>query len=77
MSSIPGIVSIFPNNNVETIKSAPWPQILALMGKEGEKEMFNLVLDCGIFLAVEGGQGNYHQLSGTLQSDNNGEVTNL
>lgn len=63
-SAIPGIVSIFPNNNVAAIKSDPWPQILGLMGKEGEKVMFDLVLDCAIFLAIESGHGNYHQLSG-------------
>jgi telomerase reverse transcriptase len=46
------------------IKSAPWPQILALMGKEGQRMMIDLILDCGIFVAVEIGHGNYFQLSG-------------
>jgi telomerase reverse transcriptase len=46
------------------LKSSPWPQILALMGKEGQRMMIDLILDCGIFVAIESGNGNYFQLSG-------------
>jgi telomerase reverse transcriptase len=46
------------------LKGPPWPQILALMGKEGQRMMIDLILDCGIFVAVEGGHGNYFQLNG-------------
>ena len=49
-----------------SMKAAPWPQVLALMGKEGERTMIDLLLDCGIFLPLESGRGNYHQLSGAL-----------
>lgn len=63
-SDIPGVISEHPNSHVVAMKAAPWPQVLALMGKEGEKTMVQLLLDCGIFLPVENGQGNYHQLSG-------------
>ena len=34
------------------------------MGKDGEEIMLDLLLDCGIFLAVEKGTNNYYQLSG-------------
>ena len=34
------------------------------MGKQGERVMVDLILDCGIFLPVEAGCGSYHQLSG-------------
>jgi telomerase reverse transcriptase len=63
-SSIPGLLSIHPNSHVTSIKADPWPQVLALMGKEGERAMIDLLLDCGIFLAVGSGRGTYHQLSG-------------
>jgi telomerase reverse transcriptase len=46
------------------LKGSPWPVILALMGKEGQRMMIDLILDCGIFVAVESGHGNYFQLSG-------------
>jgi telomerase reverse transcriptase len=63
-SSIPGVLSIHPNSHVISIKADPWPRVLALMGREGEKAMIDLLLDCGIFVAVESGRGTYHQLSG-------------
>lgn len=63
-STIPGIFSRFPNYNVATLRVAPWPQILALLGQAGEKVMLDLLLDCSIFVAVEAGFGNYYQLSG-------------
>jgi hypothetical protein len=65
-SSIAGVLSIHPNSHVTSIKADPWPQVLALMGKEGERAMIDLLLDCGIYLAVGSGHGTYHQLSGTF-----------
>ena len=46
------------------MKAWPWPRVLALLGKEGEKAMIDLILDCGIFVAVGSGLGTYYQLSG-------------
>lgn len=46
------------------MKAEPWPQVLGLMGKEGERAMIDLLLDCGIFLVVGSGRGTYHQMSG-------------
>jgi telomerase reverse transcriptase len=63
-SAIPGVISAYPNHHVTTMKSFPWPQVLVLMGREGHRVMIDLILDCGIFVAVESGQGNYNQLSG-------------
>ncbi|KAJ5032244.1 uncharacterized protein L3040_008853 [Drepanopeziza brunnea f. sp. 'multigermtubi'] len=68
-SAIPGLVSIYPNSHVTAMKARPWPQILNLMGKEGEGSMIDLILDCGVFLAVERGRGTYHQLSGIPLGD--------
>ncbi len=63
-SAIPGVLSVHPNDHVISIKAGLWPHVLALMGKEGERAMIDLLLDCGIFLVVESGHGTYHQLSG-------------
>lgn len=63
-SAIPGVLSTHLNTHATALKASPWPQILMLMGKEGEKTMIDLILDCGIYVAVESGQGSYYQLSG-------------
>ncbi|PVH78811.1 hypothetical protein DL98DRAFT_236130 [Cadophora sp. DSE1049] len=68
-SSIPGVVSTYPNSHVTEMKARPWPQVLLLMGKEGERAMIDLILDCGIYLAVESGHGTFNQLSGVPLAD--------
>lgn len=69
-SAIPGLIPTFVNNHVTRIRSAPWPAILVLMGRAGEKSMIDLLMDCDLFLAVNAGQGNYEQLSGIKPADN-------
>lgn len=64
ISGIPGVQSVYPNSHVTSMKSRLWQQVLLLMGKEGERAMIDLILDCGIFLEVGSGKGIYHQLSG-------------
>jgi len=68
VSAIPGVLSVHPNDHVISMKTDPWPHVLALMGKEGERAMIDLLLDCGIFLLVESGRGTYHQLSGESEN---------
>lgn len=63
-SAIPGVISTYPNSHVTSLKASPWPEILALMGKQGESVMIDLLLDCGIFIPIETSRGSYHQLSG-------------
>ena len=63
-SAIPGVISTYPNSHVTSMKTSPWPEVLALVGKQGERVMVDLILDCGIFLPVEAGRGSYYQLSG-------------
>jgi telomerase reverse transcriptase len=65
-SAIPGIISTYPNSHVTSMKAWPWPQVLSLMGKEGERAMIDLIVDCGVFIAVENGCGTYHQMSGAF-----------
>ncbi|KUJ22915.1 uncharacterized protein LY89DRAFT_313971 [Mollisia scopiformis] len=68
-SAIPGIVSTYPNVHVTSMKAWPWPQFLALFGRQGEKMMIDLILDCGIFVPVENAHGSYYQLSGQPLSE--------
>ena len=65
-SSIPGLFAVFPNHHADTLKRPPWPELLVLLGKSGERIMVDLLLDCGIFVAVSAGTGNMWQLSGEL-----------
>ncbi|PBP22858.1 putative telomerase reverse transcriptase protein [Diplocarpon rosae] len=67
--TIPGVVSTYPNSHVTSMKAHPWTQVLVLMGREGERAMIDLILDCGVFLAVGSGQGTFHQLSGIPLGD--------
>ncbi|KAK9770635.1 putative Telomerase reverse transcriptase [Seiridium cardinale] len=62
--TIPGIFSAHPNPQVEALRQAPWPQLLKLLGKCGDRIMIDLLLDCAVFASLQGGQGNYRQLSG-------------
>jgi len=63
---IPGLLSIHPNQHVESIKTLPWCLLLDKMGKGGDGIMMNLLLDCGIFMSVGSGHGNFSQLSGKV-----------
>ena len=68
VAGIPGLTSHYPNNNVSILKSAGWMQIHGLLGKEGDRIMLDLILDCGIFIKVDSGQSNFYQLSGDFES---------
>lgn len=63
-AGVPGLVSHYPNGNVDALKEGAWIEILSLLGKEGDRIMLDLILGSGIFLAVDGGRGNFYQLSG-------------
>lgn len=62
--AIPGLFSVFQNHHAEALKRAPWPELLVLLGKAGERIMMELLLDCSIFVSVSAGTGNMWQLSG-------------
>ena len=69
IAGIPGLVSYYPNSNVDLLKGSAWTAILDLLGKEGDQIMLEVLLDCGMFVAIDEGQGNYYQLSGKTGSD--------
>ena len=64
VAGIRGLVSHYPNANVNTLKGSSWSEVLSLLGNEGDRIMLDIFMDCGIFLAGHEGQGNYYQLSG-------------
>ncbi|KAH7171136.1 hypothetical protein EDB81DRAFT_877138 [Dactylonectria macrodidyma] len=66
---IPGLFSLYPNSNVKAIKEAPWPQLLVLLGRSGEKMMIDLLVDCAIYVTVQAGIHNYEQRSGIPLSE--------
>ncbi|KGO64785.1 Telomere reverse transcriptase [Penicillium italicum] len=63
-TSIPGIVSQFPNQNVQVLKEGAWAEVLGLLGSNGEEIMMQLLFDCGVFAAIDERKGIYYQLSG-------------
>lgn len=69
LAHIYGIVSHYPNSHVSALKNETWTDVFGLLGKGGDWIMRDLVLDCGIFVLVDSGRGNYYQLSGMCQPD--------
>ncbi len=68
-TTIPGLYSAYPNQHVQALKASPWPQLLLLLGKEGERIMLDLLVDCAVFRFVKAGKGNLYQLVGTPVSE--------
>lgn len=64
LDNIPGLVAQFPNHNVRSLKSAPWADVLGLLGEHGDEIMMRLLFDCGIFCPVDARKGMFYQLSG-------------
>lgn len=62
--TIPGLYTVRSPQNAQTLKEAPWPQLLAILGASAEKIMTDLLLDCSLYLPVQAGDGNYVQLAG-------------
>lgn len=64
MASIPGVVSHYPNSHVSTLKSAIWADAYNLLGKEGDRIMLDMILNCGVFVGIKSGKDNFYQLCG-------------
>lgn len=63
-TSVPSLVSAFPNKYVEDLKSKSWDRILQCLGKRGDDAMLRLLLDCSLYLPVKRDLGAYNQISG-------------
>jgi telomerase reverse transcriptase len=68
-SSVPGLAERSPNSHVRTLKEPTWCRLHALLGKGGDRIIQDMLLECAIFCPVEGGTGNFYQLSGVPMSD--------
>ncbi|MCJ1405445.1 hypothetical protein MMC11_008673 [Xylographa trunciseda] len=66
---IQGLVSLYPNAQVATMKGAAWSGVLKVLGKGGDQIMLDLILDCGLFVEVERGKDSFCQLSGVPLSE--------
>jgi telomerase reverse transcriptase len=73
-TSIPGIVSQFPNQNVQVLKDGAWAEVLDLLGSNGEEIMMQLLFDCGVFAAINARKGIYYQLSGMASPSCGGRI---
>lgn len=69
-AAIHRLVPVYPNKHYSELKVDPWPQVLGLLGKGGDRVMIDLLVDCGIFLAADDGCGNYCQISGMYSLTN-------
>ncbi|KAI1486230.1 hypothetical protein F5X96DRAFT_259530 [Biscogniauxia mediterranea] len=63
-----GLRAIRPNPHVEALQQPPWPQLLALLGESGDRIMIDLLLDCSIFVLVNGGVNNLCQISAVVRN---------
>lgn len=64
-TSIPDVYSLYPNHHAAALKQEPWPHVLALLGRSGQKVMIDLLSERSVFATIGAGIGNYYQLSGT------------
>lgn len=69
LCTIPNVESYYSNKNVRMLKQSPWPEVLALLGGNGDEIMLKLLLDCGLFVAVDARKGVYCQISGGLLAE--------
>lgn len=63
-NGIPGVVQLHPNDNLAQVKTPAWHTIFAALGGDGESILTSLLLDCGLFSALDSGANNYYQVSG-------------
>jgi telomerase reverse transcriptase len=66
---IPGVTSLQANESVRKLKCKPWTEILPLLGSSGHAVLRNLLLDCGIFVRIDQGNDNLHQICGIPVSE--------
>lgn len=63
-TSIPGVVSLHANESVRKLRSKAWTEILSLLGSSGGAILRDLFLDCGVFVRIDHGKDNLHQICG-------------
>ncbi|KAI9809920.1 MAG: hypothetical protein M1825_000353 [Sarcosagium campestre] len=73
---MPGLVCQSPNTLVTELKGPFWAEVLLIMGKDHDRMMLELLVDCGIFVSIKNGEDNFCQLSG-VPLDEQEEIPNL
>ncbi|KAL6709686.1 Telomerase reverse transcriptase [Coniothyrium glycines] len=68
-SSIPGLLERHPNEYVRAFKGPLWCRLHALLGQGGDRIMMDMLMDCAVFMPIEGDRDNYIQLCGLPISD--------
>lgn len=60
----PGLVTTFPNEHFERLKSQIWAEAMKLLGHDSDRISIQLILNCGIFAPIDEISGQLLQLSG-------------
>lgn len=68
-AAIPGVVNLYPNENTRKFKIKPWTEIISVLGRSGDAILRDLLLDCGVFVLIEQGKDNLHQVCGVPVSE--------
>jgi telomerase reverse transcriptase len=63
-SGIPGVISLHSNESARKSKCYPWTDIASLLGRSGDSILRHLLLDCEVFVHVDQGKDNLHQIGG-------------
>jgi hypothetical protein len=71
-TSIPDVYSLYPNHHAASLRQEPWPRVLALLGRSGQKIMLDLLVGTAIFVTIGAGIDNYQQINGKHLNDSPG-----
>jgi len=63
------VISSHANESARKFKCKPWTEILSLLGSSGDAILRNLLLDCGVFVRIDHGKDNLHQICGVPVSE--------
>lgn len=59
-----GVMQLHPSDNLAQFKTTSWYKIFAALGVDGECILTSLLLDCGVYTALDSGAINHYQVSG-------------
>lgn len=68
-SSIPFLRSVHHNEHLEFFRGPQWKGAFKLLGKDSDAVILDVILHCGVFIAVDGALGAFYQLSGVPLSE--------
>lgn len=68
-TGIPGVICLHANECARKLQRRPWTEILSMLGSSGNAILRNLLLDCGVFVRIDQGKENLHQICGVPVPD--------